>query len=290
MGDRCFHAEHSSEIPRQHRPAQVRFLRTLGAGDESGSSPTPAEVFRDLEGTFDQATTRYLTGIGLGAGWHCWEAAAGGGSIARWIAERVGPAGSVFATDLNVDALTGPVADNIRLSRHDLSLDEAPDSRFDLVHARLVLSSLPDRDQIVRRLARALRPGGWLVLEEFCSAFHRGSDPSDEDDALFREVEDALMGVLVERGSDFGWATALPQRLRILGLHAVGAEGRLIRGRGGSPAARLIASTLRQFEQQIVDSGTSDKAAISGAFRLLSDPEFTASLPLLISAWGRREE
>jgi predicted O-methyltransferase YrrM len=58
--------------------------------------------FSGLEATFDPATIRYLTGVGVADGWACWELGAGGGSVATWLAERVGPAGSVLATDIDV--------------------------------------------------------------------------------------------------------------------------------------------------------------------------------------------
>src|SRR5215831_17585922 len=58
--------------------------------------------FSGLEATFDGATCRYLAATGVGAGWSCWEIGAGGGSVARWVAGQVAPAGSVLATDLEI--------------------------------------------------------------------------------------------------------------------------------------------------------------------------------------------
>ena len=57
--------------------------------------------FSGLDATFDPSTIRYLTGMGVTDGWACWKVGAGSGSIARWLAERVGPAGSVRATDID---------------------------------------------------------------------------------------------------------------------------------------------------------------------------------------------
>ena len=58
--------------------------------------------FSGLEVTYDPSTIGYLTGVGVADGWACWELGAGGGSIASWLAERVGPTGSVsdFAASL----------------------------------------------------------------------------------------------------------------------------------------------------------------------------------------------
>ena len=45
--------------------------------------------------------------------------------------------------------------------------DDLPDAHFHLIHARLVLIHLPERDAVLERLVTALRPGGWLVIEDF---------------------------------------------------------------------------------------------------------------------------
>ena len=37
---------------------------------------------------------------------------------------------------------------------------------FDLVHARLVLVHVPDRAPALATMAAALRPGGWLLVED----------------------------------------------------------------------------------------------------------------------------
>jgi trans-aconitate methyltransferase len=47
--------------------------------------------------------------------------------------------------------------------------DPLPDAAFDLIHARLVLIHVPEREEVLARLVAALKPGGWMVEEEFDS-------------------------------------------------------------------------------------------------------------------------
>ena len=47
--------------------------------------------------------------------------------------------------------------------------DPLPGSTFDLVHARLILVHLPERERALANMAGALKPRGWLVCEEFDS-------------------------------------------------------------------------------------------------------------------------
>ena len=43
-----------------------------------------------IEALYDGITTRALDALGVKAGWRCMDVGAGRGSIARWLAERVG--------------------------------------------------------------------------------------------------------------------------------------------------------------------------------------------------------
>src|SRR5260221_1319026 len=127
--------------------------------------------FSGLEATFDPSTIGYLTVVGVTDRWVCWEIGAGGGSIARWLAERVGPTGSVLATDIDPRFIPASQLDQRQVVRHAVSTDAIPAARYDLIHARLVLNHLPQRLDVLVRLSQALRPGGWLVIEDFSWGF-----------------------------------------------------------------------------------------------------------------------
>src|SRR5206468_903539 len=102
-------------------------------------------------------TFGYLSALGLGEGWRCWEVGAGSGSVVRWIAAQVGESGSVLGTDLNLDWIDTDMPRQVELSRHDVTSDEIPSSAYDLIHARLVLIHLPQRDQVIERLVAGQR-------------------------------------------------------------------------------------------------------------------------------------
>src|ERR1700760_3480307 len=60
----------------------------------------------------------------------------------------------------------------------DIRSHDLPPGEFDLVHARLVLEHLPDRTNILRKLAQKLRPGGWIVIEDYeYSCYSLGDQP-----------------------------------------------------------------------------------------------------------------
>jgi ubiquinone/menaquinone biosynthesis C-methylase UbiE len=119
-----------------------------------------------LEERYDPGTIRRVVGIGVTDGWSCLEVGAGAGSIARWLAHRVGPTGWVIATDLDTRFLEDAVEANLAVWRHDLTRDPLPAAQFDLVHVRWLLDLLPQRESLVKKLVTALKPSGWLLVEE----------------------------------------------------------------------------------------------------------------------------
>lgn len=118
-----------------------------------------------IEAWADPLTFRQLEVVEVGAGWRCVDVGAGGGTVTRWLAERVGPAGSVVATDINPRFLVGLPA-NVEVRRHDISAEELEADTYDLVHCRLVLIHLSHPEVALRHMVKSLKPGGWLVVED----------------------------------------------------------------------------------------------------------------------------
>src|SRR5262249_61850403 len=86
--------------------------------------------------------------------------------MARWLAGRVGREGRVVATDLNPRFLAGHGLPNVEVRRHNIIEDELEAAHYDLAHCRALLMHLPDPIRALRRLVDAVRPGGWLLVEE----------------------------------------------------------------------------------------------------------------------------
>jgi len=122
------------------------------------ASEQAARRFASLEACYDPVTIRQLGQVGVSPGWSCLEVGGGGGSIARWLAERVGPSGRVVVTDIDARWLDFKHP-NIELREHNIATDELEWGAFDLVHERLVLIHLPERERALRRMIDALSPG-----------------------------------------------------------------------------------------------------------------------------------
>ena len=117
------------------------------------------------EQSLDPMTFDHLERIGVQPGWRCLEVGAGAGSVVSWLAGRVGASGKVVALDIDtklIDHLDGPV---VEVRTQDLMTADLSEG-FDLVHCRLVLGHLPEKDKALHRLHAAVLPGGWMCAEE----------------------------------------------------------------------------------------------------------------------------
>lgn len=262
----------------------------------NGAEREAAQRFGGLETVYDPATTRALAATGVGPGWRCWEVGGGGGSIAAWLAQRVGPAGRVLVTDLDprfLAALPALQRPQVTVRCHDVGREPPPAGAFDLIHARLVLIHVPTREAALGRLVGALKPGGWLVVEDFDPAFVAPEErafpaTSREDAALYARVFGALARVLAAKGVGSGWGRGLYRRFREYGLVEVGLEGALGARPGGSAGAKVDQANLTQLRAALLVTGIVTAEDLDRMIALLDDPDFAYAGPVMFTAWGRK--
>ena len=248
------------------------------------------ERLRALEALLDAGTTRHLDRVGVDRGWRCLEVGAGGGSIAAWLCDRVGPEGHVVATDLDTTVLSELSRPNLDVRQHDVEHDELPDGEFDLVHVRLLLAWLKEPMTALRRLAAALKPGGWFLAEEmdFVSV---APDPRLDEDAVsvFARVVAAHNAVLAaEHTFDPAYGRRLAGDLVEAGLTDVDAEGRASIWRGGEAGGTAWRLTFAQLRERMIGSGLVTQADVDSAIALCADSRFSFLSQLTVAASARR--
>jgi SAM-dependent methyltransferase len=174
----------------------------------------------------------------------------------------------------------------VQVIRHDVVSDDPPDGGFDLVHARLVLVHLPRREEALRRMVSALRPGGWLLVEDFDISLQPLVCPDEfsPDQALANRVKAAFRELLRDRGADTDLGRRLPRLFRDAGLTTVGADAYF--PLAVPPVAVLERANIRQVRDALVDRGTIGADDIDRYLDIADDLDL-ATAPL-VSAWGRR--
>lgn len=257
-----------------------------------------AEISRRLsylDALYNPRTFRFLEATGIRPGWQCLEIGGGSGSVAAWMAERVRPSGSVLVTDIDPRCIEGSNLQgtgNIELRRHDIGIDPLPEAAFDLIHARLVLIHVPQRHRAFERIAQALKPGGWVVIEDFESRLFDLTIPTADvvEAARCGKMLDALAQLMEERGFEREWPRGLYQRLKAAGLTDVGMEGHVAVRAGGSPGAALLAANFDQVRKEAVAKGLVTEAEVNAVLARLNEPDFALFSPVMFTAWGRRPQ
>jgi len=150
------------------------------------------EKAKRVGAVFDRVAERYdvmndLMSLGLHRVWKAFaievarprrgermlDVAAGSGDLARAIAKRVGPAGEVWLSDLNLKMLArgrdrlldeGVLAPAVQCNAERLPF---PDGRFDCVTVGFGLRNMTNKEAALAEMARTLKPGGRLVVLEF---------------------------------------------------------------------------------------------------------------------------
>jgi SAM-dependent methyltransferase len=250
--------------------------------------PEAGDRFDALSALFDPVTFRHIERLGIGPGWRCWEVGAGNATIPRWLCARVGVEGHVLATDIDMAWMPGDAPFEMR--RHDVGVDPPPGEGFDLVHARLVLVHVPQRDAALAALVTTLRPGGWLLLEEADPALQPLACPDETgpDEELANRLRHGFRALMAERGVDLAYGRTLPRRLRAAGLIDVEADAYFP---VTSPAAAgLERATMLQLRGRLVAAGLASEEDVDRHVRTLAGGRLDVMTSPLISCWGRRSQ
>jgi SAM-dependent methyltransferase len=260
----------------------------------TNDAPEAMDRFTAFAALFDPTTFRHLDQLGLDSGWRCWEVGAGGTSVVQWLAARVGPTGHVLATDINVawatDAATTTDASSakVEIRQHDVALDPPPEPPFDLIHARLVLVHVPDRDVALAHMVAALRPGGWLCIEDADPALQPLSclEELGPEQVLANKLRTGFRALMAGRGVDLAYGRTLPRLLRAAGLEQVGADASFP---VALPAcAPLETATITLIRPQLVEHGIATEAEIDRHLANVAAGLLDLTQPPMVSCWGRR--
>jgi SAM-dependent methyltransferase len=254
----------------------------------TNDAPEAMDRFTAFAMLFDPSTFRHLDALGLARGWRCWEVGAGGTTIVAHLSERVGPGGHVLATDINLSWAVGAAAPNVEILEHDVASGPPRGGLFDLVHARLVLVHVPERDAALANMVAALRPGGVLLVEDADPALQPLSclEETGPEQVLANRLRRGFRSLLAERGVELAYGRSLPRRLREAGLVEVAADASFP---VSHPACNhLEVATINLVRDQLLDHGIATEAEIERHLSAVAAGRLDLAQPPMISCWGRR--
>jgi SAM-dependent methyltransferase len=255
----------------------------------TGREAAESERLTLLEQLYDPVSRRRRSLVQ--PGWRCLEVGAGRGSMAAWLAEQVGPAGQVVATDIDTRYLQRLDVPNLEALEHNIledSLDVLRPGSFDLVCSRLMLFHLVGRQEpAIRQMVECLRPGGWLIDEDADWGTAGPVDPAHPRYDAYREAwQDGDWWTT--RGYDKAFGRKLPALFERCGLQEIRHEAATEVVRGGSPWARWWTVTLEVMNELGGGGTESDQRELETITAALADPTVWLLRELLHACWGRR--
>lgn len=217
---------------------------------------------------WDPGTMQVVSALGIGAGHRCLEVGAGAGSIAQALAEVTGPQGHVLAVDRDIRFLDELPA-GVEVRCLDVMVDDLPQEKFDLVHARLLVAHLHPHQHALRRLAAAVAPGGWLLVEE---VDWTSADLVVPTAPIHTAMVRALQQLMGERGGfDATYGRRLLGDVLSLGLTDVSAQYRGAQARSTSQSWVAWQLLVEQFQRGILQAGLMTQQEVNEWWSLTRD-------------------
>jgi SAM-dependent methyltransferase len=242
-----------------------------------------------LANTWDRNTRSNLCALGPLNGLRVLEVGAGGGSVARWLCNRVGPQGHVTATDIDTRFIEAIGAPNLEARRHDIVNDPLEENVFDIVHCRLVLEHLPAADVALAKMIAALKPGGALLVEEFDHvSFLPAPDAAPDAHAAWQAFLAAFSAIAETRGLDLTYGRRLRPLLEAHGLQDVEAHGVTTYERGGTEGRGLLLLSIVSMRDLLAATGYMDAGSVDRLIAALQDETFYWSSQVMVAGSGRR--
>jgi ubiquinone/menaquinone biosynthesis C-methylase UbiE len=238
-------------------------------------------------------TEPLLRSAGLASGMRCLDVGCGAGDASLALARIVGTSGSVTGIDQDEIKVQFAREDaererlsNLRFRASNVEQLE-DDAEYDLVYARFLLTHLRDPAAVLRRLVRAARPGGVIVVEDID---HAGVFSHPHSPALETFVG-LYNRVVRSRGADPEIGPKLPGLFREVGLaalHLSHVQPVYVDGE----AKHIHRITLDNIAPALIAAGfvtAADLEALSRALdAFLSRSDTLVSTPRIFQVWARR--
>ena len=260
-----------------------------------GTNPAERERLRQQSDDLAAHTVALLDHTDAPPGARVLELGCGPSGSIELLAQRVGPLGSVTAVDIDqthIALARELVCDrgltNVEVLHADACRTGLPSATFDVVHARLLLVNIPGPEAVVAEMARLVKPGGWVVVDEadgtvsMCYPTHPAWD----------RLNEILRAAYRSAGADLSIGRKLGSLLRQAGLVDVGIEARADVYPAEHPRRALLADLVASMRDKITEWGVADAdelETVEGQAREhLADPDTVAVSCLYFLAWGRK--
>jgi ubiquinone/menaquinone biosynthesis C-methylase UbiE len=257
----------------------------------------------DLQGIIYRDTTRRaLMRCGIDEGMRVLDIGCGSGDVTRLAGELVDPSGSVLGIDTDEDSILSARARSAQLGVTNVTFDVgeaasfAEPESFDALVARFFLMHQPSPADTLAAAARAVRPGGTILMLESHMAGLPDTQHSFPRSAIYDQVVRWKCRVVAAAGADIEAGLGLYRTFRSAKLTAP--EMRLVAPVEGGPDSliyRYMAESVRSMlpmadSHEISGFSADDVVLLEAQLRdeVVSSGGVLVCWPV-VSAWCRKE-
>jgi SAM-dependent methyltransferase len=254
--------------------------------------PSEHERLRLQSLVWEQSGRQLLSKVGGGSGGRALDVGCGALGWLRILSEWVGPSGHVVGADIDESMLDGARSflDEEGIANAELVVDDLFDSKldprsFDLVHARYQIAPLGRGREQVAAHRRLVKPGGWLVLEEWDLGSWHFNPSAPAAERLIGLISEIFAGLGGEAGRE------LPQLLRQIGIEKPGIDAHVIALEPGHPYLRMPLQFSVALESRLLEALSEDGLASlrREVEAELTEPGRWGMTFTVIQSWGRIE-
>ena len=231
----------------------------------------------------DPKTFAELDTIGIRTGMQVLEVGAGSGSVSKWFASQVGEEGTVWSIDIDLQ-FHAEMPPNVLVKELDIENDPIPQESFDLIHARAVLQHLPSRESMIPKFIAALKPGGWLVLEDgqFMGFGEQGLEEP------YKTIHKIMSAGSQEEWRDPNFGIQILDRMRNFGLVNLDVVGDVWAMRPNEPSGEWWFLALERALPRLIQAEFITETDAQAILEQVRDPEFVMLSPTSLITMGMK--
>ena len=244
------------------------------------------ELAPESEWLFDQ--------IGVRAGWRVVEIGCGPRGCLGLLSKRVGSTGTVVGVERSTEQAERArrfVVENhfanVQVLDADARSSDLPERTFDLATARLVLTNVPRPEEVVAKMVRLVRPGGFIALHEPDPTTNRCDPPL----AAQTRLMEILNSYAELSGIDRSIGLRVPRMLRELGLLDICIHPLVHVYPPGHGRRMLVLEFVENARDRILERGLVAEAELAELMAALKqhleNPSTLVVSSLFLQTWGR---
>ena len=260
-----------------------------------GGSETELNRLRAQAEEYDEQARWLLDTVGIRPGSRALDVGCGPIGILRLLSEMVGPSGEVVGLEREHRFVELARYEIERLGLQNVQVIEADalssgleSESFDLVHERLVLVNVPEREALLAEMLRLTAPGGFVALEDIDNVSWLCEPAHPSWDALLAVFHQAFRA----GGGDPFVGRRLPSLLRDTSANDVQARLWAELPRPNQYRRTHLLSLVNSIRERILQMNLMSESELDAhrqaLVQHLADPNTVVVEKLLMQCWGRK--